>query len=159
MGTLNESSLQKLSLVDKRLAEVIKLAVLRCKFDCVVSEGLRSKEKMMRNYGCGRTGAECVAKGISASYAKPKEVKITWLAHPLKSKHGDGDAVDIYPMIGDKLDDGKSVLGLQQYNALYHNVMFEAAATKVRIRYGGDWDQDGKLREKGESDSVHYELA
>jgi peptidoglycan L-alanyl-D-glutamate endopeptidase CwlK len=28
----------------------------------------------------------------------------------------------------------------------------------IAIRWGADWDNDGKPREKGESDSPHFEL-
>ena len=36
-----------------------------------------------------------------------------------------------------------------------------AASRKVgvRLRWGADWDQDGKPRERGETDSPHWELA
>jgi hypothetical protein len=38
--------------------------------------------------------------------------------------------------------------------------MFAAAKELgVSIRWGADWDGDGKPRERGESDSPHFELA
>ncbi len=40
-----------------------------------------------------------------------------------------------------------------------HTAMFAAAKELgVKIRWGADWDQDGVPREKGESDSPHFEL-
>jgi peptidoglycan L-alanyl-D-glutamate endopeptidase CwlK len=37
--------------------------------------------------------------------------------------------------------------------------MFQAAQElKTTIRWGADWDRDGKPRERGESDSPHFEL-
>ena len=38
--------------------------------------------------------------------------------------------------------------------------MFAAADDlNVAVRWGADWDRDGKPRERGESDSPHFELA
>lgn len=152
MGKISEASLQKLSQVDMALARVVKVAVGRLPFDCVVSEGLRSKEQAILNYCKGRTKAELEAVGIR----KPPlpGPKITWTLH---SKHVEGKAVDIYPLIGGKLDNASK--GFGNFDELYHAMMGAAAELKTRIRYGGDWDQDGKLREKGETDSPHFELA
>jgi peptidoglycan L-alanyl-D-glutamate endopeptidase CwlK len=37
--------------------------------------------------------------------------------------------------------------------------MFNAAKElNVDIRWGADWNQNGKKREKGETDSPHFEL-
>lgn len=157
MGKLNQSSMTKLGQVDHRLQSVVTLAVSRVAFDCVVSEGLRSIEQMKINYGKGRTVAQCRVKGIEAKYAQPGLAKVTWLANPLKSAHGEGRAIDIYPLKNGKLADGGK--DIQMYNDLYHAMMGAAAELKVRLRYGGDWDGDGKLREAGERDSVHFELS
>lgn len=154
MGTLGEKSIQKLNFVDPRLAAVIKIAVLACGFDCVVSEGLRSKEQAVINYRKGRTAKELAKVGIKDPPLPGP--KVTWT---LNSKHITGKAVDVYPLVGGKLDDGMGTDKLRRFDELYHAVMLAAAQQRVRIRYGGDWDEDGKLREAGETDSPHYEIA
>lgn len=157
MGRLNQASMTKLGQVDKRLQAIVTVAVARVPFDCVISEGIRTLEQMKINYGKGRTAAQCAVKGIEAKYAQPTLPQVTWLKNPLKSKHAEGKAVDIYPLVDGKLADGRKNADL--YDTLYHAMMGAAAELKTRIRYGGDWDEDGKLHEKGETDSVHFELS
>lgn len=148
---------ERLAGVKPPLAAAIKLGTSRLTFDTVVSEGLRSKEQMMINYGKGRTAADCRAKGIPASYACPAAAKVTWLAHPLQSKHADGEAVDVYPLVNGKL--ATTTAHLPLFRAMYEAIMAAGREAGVKLRYGGDWDGDGKLFEKGETDAVHFELA
>jgi peptidoglycan L-alanyl-D-glutamate endopeptidase CwlK len=37
-------------------------------------------------------------------------------------------------------------------------VLEKAAVMGIKLRYGGDWDGDGKRMERGENDLVHFEL-
>jgi len=46
---------------------------------------------------------------------------------------------------------------LAKFDAIYAAMMEAAKVEGVRIRSGMDWDQDGKVRERKESDSPHYE--
>lgn len=122
-----------------------------------VLEGVRSKEQMMVNYGKGRTASQCEAKGVPGRYAQPKAAKVTWLSNPFMSNHrrradGYGRAADLAPEPLDWNDTGR----FDRLAAL----MFRAASIEgVAIRWGADWDGDGKPRERGESDSPHFELA
>lgn len=76
----------------------------------------------------------------------------------MKSNHfrnprtGFGHAVDLAPFPIDWNDSAR-------FDRLA-GLMFRAASIEgVKIRWGADWDQDGKPRERGESDSPHFELA
>jgi peptidoglycan LD-endopeptidase CwlK len=117
----------------------------------MVIEGLRSKEQMMINYGKGRTVQECVAKGVAAGYAKPSEKKVTWLNDPFNSMHAFGLAVDLGPVPLD-WNNKKAFLAMAEH------VLKAAKVCKVNLRWGKDWDQDGKYEEKGETDGPHFEL-
>jgi peptidoglycan L-alanyl-D-glutamate endopeptidase CwlK len=151
MGKFNLQSIIKLNLVDPKLKDIAMRAVAKLPFDCVVSEGLRTKQQAILNYCHGRTKEELEAVGI---YLDPLPgPKITWTLH---SKHIEGKAIDMYPVIRGQLDDGKQ--GWQNFDEMYHAMMQAASEVKVRLRYGGDWDMDGKLREQGETDSPHFEL-
>jgi peptidoglycan L-alanyl-D-glutamate endopeptidase CwlK len=152
MGKLNLASMSKLQLVDAKLQSVVRSAVATLPFDCVISEGLRSKQQAMLNYCHGRSEEELKAVGIELPPLPGP--KITWT---LNSKHCTGKAIDIYPLVDGQLDSGAH--GMKNFDLMYHAMMAAAAEQKVRIRYGGDWDMDGKLREKGETDSPHFELA
>ena len=131
--TLSERSLAKLEGVDKRLVAVVKRAIQLTTQDFAVLEGLRSQERQDELYAQGRT--------------KPGPI-VTWVK---VGTHTNGTAVDLVPYPVDWND-------LSKFDAI-SRAMFKAAdELNVAIRWGADWDMDGKPREKGESDSPHFEL-
>lgn len=135
---LGAKSLERLQGVHPKLVEVVKMAIELTKQDFMVLEGVRTPARQAELYAQGRT--------------KPGQ-KVTWTLksnHFINSKTGYGHAVDLVPFPIDwshkKLD-------------VVAKAMFAAADTLgVEIRWGADWDRDGKPREKGESDSPHFEL-
>ena len=107
--------------------------------DFMVLEGVRTPERQKELYAQGRT--------------KPGKV-VTWT---LNSNHfrnkatGYGHAVDLVPYPVDWND-------LKNFDRI-SRAMFQAAdELNTPIRWGADWDRDGKPRERGESDSPHFEL-
>lgn len=153
---LGAASRAKLEGVHPDLARVVVRAISISKIDFKVIEGVRSREQMMINYGKGRTAAQLAAKGIPAKYAQPRAAKVTWLADPFNSKHaiqksGYSEAVDclIAPY------DWKEGPG---WKLMYQAFMKAARIEKVRVRWGRDWDEDGVIGEKGETDGPHFEL-
>lgn len=154
--TLSGRSLNNLNGVHPNLVAVVKRAIELTKQDFVVIEGVRSREQCMINYGKGRTAAQCTAKGIPAKYARPKEAKVTWLSNPFGSKHcpqkdGYSHAVDICPYPVDWSDTKK-------FDAIAKAMLDAGRELGVNVRWGADWDKDGKPRERGESDSPHFEI-
>lgn len=153
---LNARDDKRLEGVDPRLVRVVRRAAEITKVAFMVVEGVRSDEQCYINYGKGRTAAECAAKGVPATYALPKVAKVTWLANPLNSKHrkqkdGYGKAVDLLPAPYDWKD-------FRPFEQL-RTAMFAAAAdVGIHLRWGADWDGDGRPRERGESDSPHFEI-
>ena len=149
---LSRLSLSRLEGVHPDLVKVVKRAIEITEQDFIVIEGLRTREQMMINYGKGRTAAQLAVHGIPASYAKPKEAKVTWLSNPFSSKHGKGLAVDIVPNPVDWSD-------VIKFDKIA-KAMFKAASELGynTLRWGADWDNDGNFREKGETDSPHFEL-
>jgi len=135
---LGAKSLERLQGVHPKLVDVVKMAIELTKQDFMVLEGVRTPARQAELYAQGRT--------------KPGQ-KVTWTLksnHFINSKTGYGHAVDLVPFPIDwshkKLD-------------VVAKAMFVAADTLgVEIRWGADWDRDGKPREKGESDSPHFEL-
>lgn len=148
---LSQKSLDKLKGVDERLVKVVKRAIEISPIDFMVLEGVRSKEQCMINYGKGRTAAQCSAKGVPAKYANPSAAKVTWLNNPFASKHYDGKAVDLVPYPVDWND-------LKKFDVISKAMFAAAKELNVNIRWGADWDKDGKSRERGESDSPHFEI-
>ena len=123
----------------------------------MVVEGVRSDETCRVYYGKGRTAAQCRAAGIDGKYAQPKLNKVTWLRNPYNSRHrkqagGFGKAVDLLPAPYDWKD-------TKPFDKV--NKAMEAAAKElsINIRWGADWDEDGTPRERGETDSPHWEMA
>lgn len=102
---------------------------------------------------CGvRTAAEqrdLYAKGRTAPGPK-----VTWT---LNSRHipgpdGFGRAVDLVPYPVDWNSAAK-------FDAIARAMFAAAREVGVAIRWGADWDRDGKPRERGETDSPHFEMA
>lgn len=154
---LGATSRARLARVHPQLVAVVELAITLTTVDFMVLEGVRTRERMCEVYGQGRSGADCVAKGVPASFARPGMAKVTWLNDPFASNHrlrpdGFGHAVDLVPYPVDWND-------LARFDAVA-TAMFKAAdQLGVHIRWGADWDEDGRPRERGESDSPHFELA
>ena len=153
---LGARSLRMLQDVHPQLVRVVKRAIQISPQDFMVIEGVRSRDQCWSNWGKGRTVEQCRAAGVPAIYAKPQAAKVTWLRDPLNSRHciqpdGYGHAVDLAPYPLDWSDPRK-------FDAIAAAMRQAAAELGVAVRWGADWDNDGKPRERGESDSPHFEL-
>lgn len=131
---LSESRLQG---VKPKLASVVRRALEISTVDFMVVEGLRTIERQRELYAQGRT--------------KPGS-KVTWTLH---SKHLEGNAVDLAPFVNGKVDWNN----LKNFDAIAKAMLQASRELSVPIRWGADWDMDGIPREKGETDSPHFELA
>lgn len=131
---LSEDRLQG---VKPQLASVVRRALEICAVDFMVVEGLRTIERQRELYAQGRT--------------KPGN-KVTWTLH---SKHLEGNAVDLAPFVNGKVDWNN----LKNFDAIAKAMAQASRELSVPIRWGADWDMDGIPREKGETDSPHFELA
>lgn len=140
---LSQRSLNSLNGVDPNLVKVVKRAIELTEQDFIVIEGLRTREQMMINYGKGRTAAQLAVHGIPASYAKPKEAKVTWLNDPFASNHAKGKAVDIVPSPVDWND-------ISKFKKINEAMQAAAKEIGVKLSYGGDWTK---------KDYPHWELA
>jgi peptidoglycan L-alanyl-D-glutamate endopeptidase CwlK len=135
---LGSQSRARLQGVHPDLVKVVERAIELTDQDFMVLEGVRTPARQKELYAQGRT-----APGP----------KVTWTLnsnHFINPKTGFGHAVDLVPFPVDwshtKLD-------------VVSKAMFAAAwELGVPIRWGADWDRDGKPREKGETDSPHFEL-
>jgi peptidoglycan L-alanyl-D-glutamate endopeptidase CwlK len=151
--SLGRRSLERLQRVHPALVRVILRAIQISGQDFSVLEGVRTDARQRELYGQGRSARELTAKGVDPALARPLMDKVTWT---LKSNHfvqadGCGHAVDLVPYPVDWNT-------LSKFDAIA-DAMFQAAEElDVSIRWGADWDQDGKRRERGESDSPHFEL-
>lgn len=138
------------------LARVVERALQLSEIDFMVVEGVRTHEQCRINYGKGRTVDQVRAKGIDAKYAQPRLAKVTWLSNPYSSKHlpqgdGFGHAVDLLPAPYDWKDP-------KGFDKVAKAMKQAAAELKVAMRWGADWNQNGRPRERGETDSPHFEL-
>ena len=139
---LSERSLKSLEGVDPNLVKIVKRAIEITEQDFIVIEGLRTKEQMMINYGKGRTASQLAVHGIPASYAKPKEAKVTWLNNPFASNHAKGKAVDIVPVPVDWND-------IAKFRKINEAMQVAAKEFGIKLSYGGDWTK---------KDYPHWEL-
>lgn len=157
MATLTQRDRDRMNGVHPDIQRVIIRAAALTTVPFFVNETVRSREQCMINYGKGRTGAQCAAKGIPVTYAKPALNKVTWLNDPFNSKHckqkdGFGHAIDLYGFPYNQ-NQTKEVT-----YAIAKAVLAAAKELNVKLRWGKDWDCDGKYEEKGETDGPHFEL-
>lgn len=132
--SLSQKSLDRLTGVNPRLVDVVKRAIEITTQDFMVLEGVRSQARQDELYAQGRT--------------KPGPI-VTWVK---VGTHTNGTAVDLVPCPVDWND-------LTKFDAISKAMFAAAKELGVKIRWGADWDQDGVARERGESDSPHFELS
>ena len=136
--SLGAQSRARLAGVHPDLIKVVERAIKITGQDFMVLEGVRTLARQKELYAQGRT--------------KPGKV-VTWT---LNSRHipkadGLGHAVDLVPFPVDWNT-------LSKFDAMAKAMKTAATELGIPIRWGADWDNDGKPREKGETDSPHFEL-
>lgn len=145
----------RLAGVHPDLQRVVMRAIEISSQDFMVLEGVRTPERQRELYGNGRNANELRKAGVNPRLAKPSNAKVTWTLnsnHFINPKTGKGHAVDLCPYPVDWNT-------LSKFDAIAKAMMKAADELNIPIRWGADWDRDGKPREKGESDSPHFELA
>lgn len=136
---LGSRSLANLEGVHPKLVAVVKRAIQLTSQDFMVTEGVRSVARQRQLYAQGRS--------------VPGK-KVTWTLtsnHFVNERTGYGHAVDVVPWPVDWNDTRK-------FDAIYRAMFSAADELNTPIRWGADWDRDGKVRERGETDSPHFEL-
>ena len=131
---LSKTSLARLDGVDPRLVAIVKRAIQISTVDFMVVEGVRTLARQRELDAPGRT--------------KPGKT-VTWT---MNSRHIEGKAVDLLPAPYDWKDP-------KGFDAVNRAMMQAAGELGHGLRWGADWDRDGKPREKGEGDSPHWEIA
>lgn len=131
-------SRQNLEGVHPKLVAVIERALEISKQDFMVICGVRTKAQQQALYDQGR---------------KTPGPIVTWTLNSrhLPAKDGFGHAVDIVPSPVDWND-------LKKFDAIADAMMTAAKELKLNLRWGADWDADGKRRERGEGDNPHFEF-
>jgi len=141
--SLSARSQARLEGVHPDLKRVVERAILKSDQDFTVLEGVRTPQRQRQLYAQGRT--------------RPGP-KVTWT---LNSRHfinpatGYGHAVDLapYPI------DWEGPTRFPKFDAISRAMFAASKELGIAIRWGADWDRDGKPRERGETDSPHFELA
>ena len=128
MPAFGKTSQERLATCDKRIQDVFNEVIKH--FDCTIACGTRSKEEQDK----------AVAEGKSKT------------PYP-KSKHNSNPsmAVDAYPYPVDFNDTNR-----MRYFAGF--VMGIAASKGIKLRWGGDWNQDTQLKDNSFNDLPHFEL-
>ena len=128
MPKFSKKSLSKLETCDKRLQDLF-LRVVK-KFDCTILEGHRSKDRQNKLFDEGKS---------KLKYPKGKH-------NSLPSK-----AVDVAPYPIDWND-------RERFTYFAGYVVGIAYQMGLKIRWGGDWDSDGDVKDNGFDDLVHIEI-
>ena len=135
---LGKQSTQKLQGVHPALVLVVNRAIALSSQDFMVTCGLRTEDEQSRLYAQGRT--------------IPGPI-VTWTmqSRHMPDRDGLGRAVDLTPFPVDWKTPSK-------FDAIAKSMFAASKELGIPIRWGADWDKDGNPREKGESDSPHFEL-
>lgn len=132
----SRNSRAKLAGVHPKLVSVVERALLLTKCDFSVIDGLREYAVQVKLY---KTGA---SKTLKSKH--------------LKQADGYGHAVDVLPArFKDSEDRWGDTEGFSQVAAAFKQAAFELG---VAIRWGGDWDGDGKTRSQGDKDEKFVDL-
>lgn len=135
---LGTRSRRNLAGVHPHLVGVVERAIELTAQDFAVIEGVRTLDRQRDLYAQGRT--------------EPGPI-VTWTMRSRHFVHADGygHAVDLVPWPVDWDD-------LTKFESIATAMFSAAQELGVALRWGADWDQDGQPRERGESDSPHFEL-
>lgn len=136
---LSEASRAKLVGVHDDLIRVVFRAIELSKVDFKVICGVRTPEEQAVLYAKGRT--------------KPGP-KVTWTMksnHFVNPRTGKGHAVDLLVAPYDWAEG-------PQWKQMADAMFAAAKELGIKIRWGRDWDQDGIIGEKAETDGPHFEL-
>ncbi len=142
--SLGKRSREHLAQVHPDLVKVVERAIQITTQDFAVIDGARTLAEQRALYAQGRT--------------KPGRI-VTWTLnsrHLINPKTGFGHAVDCVPV---PVSWDSTPANLARFDAVAEAMFAAAKELGVRLRWGADWDGDGKPRERGESDSPHFELA
>lgn len=136
---LGAASIANLRGVHIDLVRVVTLAITLTKVDFKVIEGVRTPERQRALYAQGRTAPGPV---------------VTWTlnSNHFRQRDGFGHAVDLLPAPYDWK-------ATAPFDEVARAMRLASEVLGIPIRWGKDWDGDGRVGEKGESDSPHFELA
>lgn len=128
MPTFGKTSVERLATCDPRLQELFNEVIKH--FDCTIACGIRSKEDQNK----------AVAEGKSKT------------PYP-QSKHNSNPskAVDVYPYPVDFNDVNRM--------RFFAGIVLGIATQKgIKVRWGGDWNQNTQLKDNSFNDLPHFEL-
>ncbi len=127
---LSAKSLERLDGVHPDLVAVVEFAIRVSPVDFGIPRtgGVRTREMQRSLVDSGKSGT-------------------------MRSRHLTGHACDVFAYVN-----GKATWA--PVHIMKIHAAFEAAgnALEVPLRWGGNWDGDGDIREPGENDLVHHEL-
>jgi peptidoglycan L-alanyl-D-glutamate endopeptidase CwlK len=142
----SKSSLENLYNVDGRLQTVAKEVMKVSLVDFAITEGMRTRERQEQLYKDGKTKT-------------------------MNSKHLEGKAIDICPVINGKLDysmeaveDLIFILGLFYFKSVVLSDLYETSGGEkglnIKLRLGAFWGYETikQNKEKGFMDAYHIEL-
>ena len=128
MYKFGKKSKERLKGVDTKLINVLNELIKI--MDVTIIEGVRSKEKQQEYFKDGKSKIDGITK---------------------KGMHQLGKAVDLAPYPVDWKNTGRFY---------YMGGMLRGIAKQlnIKVRWGGDWDSDGKIKDQKFNDLVHIEI-
>lgn len=131
MFTLSQRSKNNLKGVHVDLARVIVRAIQITPVDFMVIEGVRTAERQRELFN-----------------AVPKKTQT------MNSRHLTGHAVDCAPLVNGAIPWNDKA----KFKAVSDAVFLAAKELNIRIRWGGDWNENGRSDDEKFYDGPHFEL-
>ena len=128
MPRFGKKSKERLKGVDIKLQHILRQLIKI--MDVTIIEGVRSKEKQQEYFKDGKSKIDGVTK---------------------KGMHQLGKAVDLapYPV------DWKNTKRFYYMGGMLRGI---SKQLNIKVRWGGDWDSDGKIKDQTFNDLVHIEI-
>jgi len=133
MPSFSVKSMNKLATCDPRLQEILMEVVKN--YDCTILEGHRSIERQAELYKSGRSKVKLGKHNADPSLA------VDVAPYPIPDKWGENNH--------------------KEKAKFYHFAGYVKGVAEmmgIRVRFGGDWDQDNDFDDQSFDDLVHFEL-
>lgn len=140
MYSFGNASVERLATCDERLVRIAQAAIVLSPYDFAIVEGHRSVERQQALFAEGKSQIDGVSRLGNHNYNPSRA--FDFCPYPVEI-----DGVNVY-----------SAEGAHRFHVIAGVILACAAKLQIPVRWGGDWDMDGSMRDQKLHDLPHIEL-